>query len=62
LAPFVCRTGPFDTELSAGGRDTGWFVGGTGWYRKRFSAAGLPGDGQVEIVFDGVYMNSDVRI
>ena len=54
------RIGPFDTELSAGGRDTGWFVGGTGWYRKRFSAAALPADGQVEIVFDGVYMNSDV--
>jgi len=34
-------------------------VGGTGWYRKRFSAAALPADSQVEIVFDGVYMNSD---
>jgi beta-galactosidase len=54
------RVGPFDTELSAGRRDTGWFVGGTGWYRKRFSAAAVPPDGQVEIVFDGVYMNSDV--
>ena len=54
------RVGPFDTELSAGGRDTGWFVGGTGWYRKRFSAAALPADGHVEVVFDGVYMNSDV--
>ena len=54
------RVGPFDTELSQGGRDTGWFVGGTGWYRKRFSAAAVPAGGQVEIVFDGVYMNSDV--
>ena len=54
------RVGPFDTELSAGGRDTGWFVGGTGWYRKRFSAASVPAGGQVEIVFDGVYMNCDV--
>lgn len=54
------RVGPFDSELSPGGRDTGWFVGGTGWYRKRFSAAGVPAGGQVEIVFDGVYMNSDV--
>jgi len=33
------RVGPFDTELGAGGRDNGWFVGGTGWYRTRFSAA-----------------------
>ena len=54
------RVGPFDTELSAGGRDTGWFVGGTGWYRKRFPAAPVPTGGQVEIVFDGVYMNSEV--
>ena len=54
------RVGPFDTELSAGARDTGWFVGGAGWYRKRFSASAVPAGGQVEIVFDGVYMNSDV--
>ena len=54
------RVGPFDAELSQGGRDTGWFVGGTGWYRKRFSAAAVPDGDQVEIVFDGVYMNSDV--
>jgi beta-galactosidase len=54
------RVGPFDTELSAGGRDTGWFVGGIGWYRKRFSAAAVPAGGQAEIVFGGVYMNSDV--
>jgi beta-galactosidase len=53
------RIGPFDTELSAGGRDTGWFVGGTGWYRKRITAAALAAGSQVEIVFDGVYMNSD---
>ena len=59
-APFPTRVGPFDTELSAGGRDTGWFVGGIGWYRKRFSAATIQAAGQIEIVFDGVYMNSDV--
>ncbi len=53
------RIGPFDRYLSEGKRDTGWFVGGTGWYRKRFAANA--GDGaQVEILFDGVYMNSDV--
>jgi len=54
------RIGPFDTELSQGGRDTGWFVGGTGWYRRSFSASAVPVDGQVEITFDGVYRNSDV--
>ncbi len=54
------RIGPFDTELSEGGRDTGWFVGGIGWYRRHFSASSVPDDGQVEITFDGVYRNSDV--
>ena len=54
------RVGPFDTQLSQGGRDTGWFVGGTGWYRKRFTAGAIPAGGRLEIVFDGVYMNSDV--
>lgn len=54
------RVGPFDAEISQGGRDTGWTVGGTGWYGKRFSGSSVPAQGQVEIVFDGVYMNSDV--
>ena len=58
--PLPTRIGPFDTELSQGGRDTGWFVGGTGWYRRSFSASAVPADGQVEITFDGVYRNSDV--
>jgi len=54
------RIGPFDRYLSEGQRDTGWFVGGTGWYRKRFTTNAIAADRQVEIVFDGVYMNSDV--
>jgi beta-galactosidase len=54
------RTGPFDRYLSEGKRDTGWVVGGTGWYRKRFAANAVGADRQVEVVFDGVYMNSDV--
>ena len=54
------RLGPFDTEQSAGGRDTGWFVGGTGWYRKHFSFGKVPAEGRVEIRFDGVYMNASV--
>jgi beta-galactosidase len=53
------RFGPFDLYMSEGKRDTGWFVGGTGWYRKHFTAS-LDADKRVEIVFDGVYMNSDV--
>jgi beta-galactosidase len=53
------RIGPFDNYLSEGRRATGWVLGGTGWYRKRFTA-NVGEDSQVEIVFDGVYMNSDV--
>ena len=30
------QVGPFDMYRSEGKRDTGWVVGGTGWYRKRF--------------------------
>jgi beta-galactosidase len=53
------RIGPFDMYQSEGKRDTGWLVGGTCWYRKRFTAH-VSVDSQVEIVFGGVYMNSDV--
>jgi beta-galactosidase len=54
------RIGPFDRYESEGGRATGWCVGGIGWYRKRFAADEVRADSHAEIVFDGVYMNSDV--
>ena len=54
------RVGPFDRDLSEGKRDTGWVVGGTGWYRKRFPGAASSAARHAEIRFDGVYMNSDV--
>ncbi len=54
------RIGPFDMYQSEGRRNTGWFVGGTGWYRKRFTADEWPADSRAEIVFEGVYMNSEV--
>jgi beta-galactosidase len=57
LAP---RVGPFDRERSEGGRNTGWVVGGTGWYRKHFIAAGIPAGRRVSVLFEGVYMNADV--
>ena len=47
-------------DLSSGGRDTGHMVGGVGWYRKRFRLPLLESDACVQIVFDGVYMNSEV--
>ena len=51
--------GPFSIN-SEGGMNTGYFVGGTGWYRKRFKME--PGDNKklVNINFDGVYMECDV--
>ena len=55
----VKRSGPFDEELSAGKAATGWVVGGTGWYRKRFRLPAL-GDRRVEVRFDGVYMDAEV--
>jgi beta-galactosidase len=54
------QIGPFDMYRSEGKRDTGWSVGGTGWYRKRFAAGEMGEDRQAEIVFEGVYMDSDV--
>lgn len=50
--------GPFD-KAAAGGERTGFVVGGEGWYRKRFRLP-TPTPGRVELLFDGVYMNSDV--
>ncbi len=51
--------GPFDRDRSEGKQSTGWVVGGTGWYRKRFSAQGIPDGRRVELRFDGVYMDSE---
>ena len=56
------RIGPFDVALSAGQEATGWVVGGTGWYRKRFRLSLAPENTLAEIRFDGVYMNSEVWI
>jgi beta-galactosidase len=50
--------GPFD-RAAKGGTATGFSVGGEGWYRKRFHLP-APTQGRVEILFEGVYMNSDV--
>ena len=54
------RYGPFDRYLSQGQRATGWTVGGTGWYRKHFSARLVEANSYIEVLFDGVYMNCDV--
>ncbi len=52
-------TGPFARNSIAKGA-TGFTVGGTGWYRKKFVTSTSFQNRQVTIHFDGVYMNSDV--
>jgi beta-galactosidase len=56
----VTRSGPFDRQKSEGQVSTGWVIGGTGWYRKRFRLPALAADRRVEIRFDGVYNEADV--
>ncbi|MBN1185195.1 MAG: DUF4982 domain-containing protein [Bacteroidales bacterium] len=51
--------GPFN-KRSPGFTQTGFTVGGTGWYRKKFKTDDALKNKQVIIHFDGVYMNSDV--
>jgi len=52
-------TGPFDKN-SVGGYNTGFTVGGTGWYRKSFVVDEADRNKQFSIYFDGVYMESEV--
>jgi len=51
--------GPFNKK-SPGAIFTGFTIGGTGWYRKRFVTERTLRNRIVTIYFDGVYMNSDV--
>ncbi len=60
LPPGETVVGPFDPVASAGQVDTGWVVGGTGWYRKRFRLPDGRADRRVTVLFDGVYMDAQV--
>ena len=51
--------GPFDRN-SIGQSATGFTDGGTGWYRKKFITEKSFQNHLVTILFDGVYMNSDI--
>ncbi|HEX7875196.1 MAG TPA: glycoside hydrolase family 2 TIM barrel-domain containing protein [Sphingobium sp.] len=53
------QIGPFDKK-AVGTTATGFTVGGEGWYRKHFKADGFPADARVEIMFDGVYLESEI--
>ena len=57
----VKQIGPFSSE-SQGGGSTGHVVGGTGWYRKSFTLDSNSKDKKISILFDGVYMQSDVWV
>lgn len=50
---------PFDKSAIGEGQ-TGFTVGGEGWYRKHFRLDGIATDARVEIAFDGVYELTDV--
>ena len=57
----VTQIGPFSSE-SLGGGSIGHVVGGIGWYRKSFILDSKTSDKKISILFDGVYMESDVWI
>lgn len=53
--------GPF-SKAAIGTVNTGFTVGGTGWYRNTFQLNSMQKDKMLYIDFDGVYMDSDVWI
>jgi len=55
------QIGPF-SEDSPGKGSTGHVLGGTGWYRKTFTLDQSSEGKKVQILFDGVYMNSELWI
>jgi len=55
------QIGPF-TEDSEGKGSTGHVKGGMGWYRKTFTLDQSAKNKQVQICFDGVYMEANVWI
>jgi beta-galactosidase len=55
------QIGPF-SEDSPGKGSTGHVLGGIGWYRKTFTLDKSNEGKKVQILFDGVYMNSEVWI
>lgn len=50
---------PIDST-AVGGVNTGFFVGGTGWYRKHFNIPSAQKGKRLYLQFDGIYMNADV--
>jgi beta-galactosidase len=57
----IKQIGPF-SEKSAGGASTGHMVGGTAWYRKHFTLGKKENGKLIKVLFDGVYMDTEVWI
>ncbi len=55
------KDSPIDAE-AVGGINTGYYTGGTGWYRKAFHVPDNLEGRIVKVLFEGVYMNTDVWI
>ena len=55
------QIGPFSKE-SPGGTSTGYVIGGKGWYRKHFTLDRSDSIKTAVLIFDGVYMESDVWV
>jgi len=55
------HTGPF-SKLSPGKRDTGWTLGGEGWYRRTFTLDEGDTDGLVWLYFEGVFNKAEVWV
>lgn len=53
--------GPF-SKAAIGKMQTGYTLGGTGWYRKHFLTGKGDQDKTAYLMFDGIYMNSDVWV
>ena len=50
---------PIDPD-AIGEVSSGFFVGGTGWYRKKFNIPPALKDKRIYLQFDGIYMNGDI--
>ncbi|MDZ7604309.1 MAG: glycoside hydrolase family 2 TIM barrel-domain containing protein [Cyclobacteriaceae bacterium] len=50
---------PLDSN-AVGSYNTGFFTGGTSWYRKHFSVADSMKNMRFYLQFDGIYMNADI--
>jgi len=53
--------GPF-SKASEGNIHTGFTIGGVGWYRKYFKTSSTDNGKEISVLFDGVYMESEVWI